>query len=122
MLSHISFVSVPVDEIERAMAFYVAAFGMEVVSDARGPFGRWVMLGLEGSETRVHLDQRPEGTPPPGKPVLVLISTDLDADCAAIAEAGGKVLAEPSTAEWDENMSRAIIRDSEGNAVLLTTP
>ena len=61
MLTHISFVSVPVDDVERAMAFYRDVLGMEVVSDAPGPFGRWVMLSLEGAETRVHLDQRPEG-------------------------------------------------------------
>ncbi len=122
MLSHISFVSVPVDDPERAMTFYRDVLGLEVVSDEKGPFGRWIMLAVDGSETRVHLDQRPEGTAAPGKPVLVLISTDLDADCAAIAERGGAIVAEPSTAEWNPDMSRAILRDSEGNAVLLTTP
>ena len=122
MLTHISFVSVPVDDVERAMAFYRDVLGMEVVSDAPGPFGRWVMLSVEGAETRVHLDQRPEGAAPPGKPVLVLISTDLDADCAAIGGRGGEVIAEPATAEWNPDMSRAILRDSEGNAILLTTP
>lgn len=122
MLTHVSFISVPVDDPERAIAFYRDVFGMQVVSDAPGPFGRWIMLAIEGGETRVHLDQRPEGTPPPPKPVLVLVSTELDADCAAIAEAGGQVVAEPATAEWNPDMSRAIVRDSEGNAVLLTTP
>ena len=122
MLTHVAFVSVPVDDVERAMAFYRDALGMEVVSDAQGPFGRWVMLGVEGAETRIHLDQRPEGTKPPVKPVPVLISTDLDADCAAIAARGGAVVAEPATAEWNPNTSRAILRDSEGNALLLTTP
>lgn len=122
MLTHISFISVPVDDPERAMTFYRDVMGMEVVSDAPGPFGRWIMLAIEGSETRVHLDQRPEGAAPPGKPVLVLVSTDLDADCGAIGERGGEVIAEPATAEWNPDMSRAILRDSEGNAVLLTTP
>ena len=120
--SHISFVSVPVDDIERARTFYTEVMGLEPHTDETGAMGRWVMLSVPDAETRLHLDQRPEGQSPPPRPVLVLISTDLDADCERLREKGAEILAEPSAAEWNPDMMRAILRDSEGNAVLLTTP
>ena len=122
MFSHIGFVSVPVDDISRARDFYRDVMGMEVVMDERGPFGRWVMMGMEDAETRIHLDRRPEGEGPPPKPVLVLVSRDIDGDCATLEERGARILAEPSAAEWNPDMRRAILRDSEGNALLVTTP
>ena len=122
MFSHIGFVSIPVEDVSRARDFYRDVMGMEVVMDERGPFGRWVMLGMEDAETRIHLDRRPEGDPPPPKPVLVLVSRDIDADCAVLEERGAEILAEPSAAEWNPDMRRAVLRDSEGNALLVTTP
>ncbi len=122
MFSHVGFTSIPVDDLERARDFYRDVMGMQVVMDEAGPFGRWIMLGLEGAETRVHLDRRPEGEGPPPKPVLVLVSRDIDGDCERLSERGARILAEPSAAEWNPDMRRAILRDSEGNAVLVTTP
>ena len=122
MFSHVGFVSVPVDDLSRARDFYRDVMGMEVVLDEAGPFGRWIMMGVEGAETRVHLDRRPKGEGPPPKPVLVLVSRDIDADCATLEERGARILAEPSAAEWNPDQRRAVLRDSEGNALLLTTP
>lgn len=95
---------------------------MEVVSGARGPFGRWIMPGLVGSKTRVRLDRRHREAGAPGTPVPMMISTDPDAECEAIAGRGGTIPAQPATDEWNPDMSRAILRDSEGSDVLLTTP
>ena len=122
MFSHVGFVSIPVDDISRARDFYCEVMGMDVVMDERGPFGRWVMMGMEGAETRIHLDRRGKGEGPPAKPVLVLVSRDIDADCARLEERGARILAEPAAAEWNPDMRRALLRDSEGNAVLVTTP
>lgn len=122
MFSHIGFVSIPVDDLTRARDFYRDVMGMEVVQDDRGPYGRWVMMGMEGAETRVHLDRRGAGEGPPSKPVLVLVSRDIDADCERLAGRGARILAEPSAAEWNPDQRRAVLRDSEGNAVLVTTP
>ena len=38
MLSHVSFTSVPVDDFDRAKAFYSGPLGLAVVTDA--PYGR----------------------------------------------------------------------------------
>ena len=122
MFSHVAFVSIPVEDLARARDFYRDVMGMRVVQDDRGPYGRWIMLGTEGGETRVHLDRRGAGEAPPSKPVLVLVSRDIDADCATLEERGARILAEPSAAEWNPDLRRAILRDSEGNAVLVTTP
>lgn len=122
MFSHIGFVSIPVEDLSRARDYYRDVMGMEVVQDESTPMGRWVMMGMEGAETRVHLDRRPEGEGPSGKPVLVLVSRDIDADCETLADRGAEVLADPSTAEWNADMRRAILRDSEGNVLLVTTP
>ena len=122
MFSHVGFVSIPVEDISRARDFYRDVMGLIVVLDDQGPFGRWVMLALEGAETRIHLDRRPEGEGAPPKPVLVLVSRDIDADCAALEERGARIVAEPAAAEWNPDMRRAVLRDSEGNAVLVTTP
>jgi predicted enzyme related to lactoylglutathione lyase len=122
VFSHVAFVSVPVDDLTRARDFYRDVMGMQVVQDDRGPYGRWVMMGMEGAETRIHLDRRGSGEGPPSKPVLVLVSRDIDADCERLAERGARILAEPSAAEWNPDQRRAVLRDSEGNAVLVTTP
>ena len=121
-LSHVSFTSVPVEDIERAVAFYTDVMGFAVHTDDKGPFGRWVMLALPDAETKIYLDQREAGQGPLPKPALVVVSTDIEGDCAALREKGAQILAEPSAAEWNPDMERAILRDSEGNAVLLTTP
>jgi predicted enzyme related to lactoylglutathione lyase len=122
MFSHVAFTSIPVDDLERARDFYRDVMGMQVVQDERGPYGRWIMLGMEGAETRIHLDRRGKDEGPSAKPVLVLVSPDIDADCEALEARGARILAEPSAAEWNPDLRRAILRDSEGNAVLVTTP
>lgn len=122
MFSHVAFISIPVDDVTRARDFYRDVMGMAVFQDDRGPYGRWVMMGMEGAETRIHLDRRGAEEGPPAKPVLVLVSRDIDADCERLAERGARILAEPSAAEWNPDQRRAVLRDSEGNAVLVTTP
>jgi predicted enzyme related to lactoylglutathione lyase len=120
MWSHVSFTSVPVDDFDRARALYADVLGMQVEVDA--PYGsdRWIMLAIPGARTRVHLGRRSGGRPPP-HPVLPLIATDVAGAVETLRSRGVEVAAEPKPAEWDADTTYAMIRDSEGNLVLIAS-
>jgi predicted enzyme related to lactoylglutathione lyase len=120
MLSHISFVSIPVTDQARARAFYADKLGMEVTVDAPYEDMRWIMLKIPGADTQLHLDKVDE-LPPQRKPTLPLIAPDVAAAIGSLRERGVEIVAEPKPAEWDADTTYALIRDSEGNLLLLTS-
>jgi len=120
-LSHVSFTSVPVADFDRAIAFYRDRFGMELTVDAPMDTTRWVMLRIPGAATQLHLDWRAERIDRDGLPALALIAPDLDSVAARLQAEGIDIVRPPRTAEWNDTVRYAIIRDSEGNLVLLAS-
>ena len=120
MLSHISLISIPATDPERARDFYVRLLGLSVAIDA--PYGekRWIMLEIPGAQTQLHLDHV-EAALETGKPTLPLIVTDLEAAVAKLREGGAEIVAEPQAADWKPGVDYALVRDTEGNTVLLAT-
>jgi predicted enzyme related to lactoylglutathione lyase len=120
MWSHVSFTTVPVDDFDRAKAFYADLLGMRVETDA--PYGpeRWIELAIPGARTRVHLGRR-SGDHPPPHPVLPLIAPDVAGAIETLRARGVEIAAEPKPAEWDPDTIYAMIRDSEGNLVLIAS-
>lgn len=120
MLSHISFISIPVTDPDRARDFYAERLGMSVTVDA--PYGdkRWIMLAIPGARTQLHLDHV-DAMPEWGKPTLPIIVDDLAAVLARLGEGGAEIVAEPKPAEWNADVDYALVRDTEGNTVLLAT-
>lgn len=86
----IDYVELGVADVERARRFYAAAFGWSFndygpdYAGIRGPDGQGEVGGLNG-----------EGPRPPGGPLVLLYSDDLDATLASVVAAGGMVVAEP---------------------------
>lgn len=120
MFSHLTFVSLPVLDVGRARDFWRDAMGLRVETDAPDGESRWVMLEIPGARTKVHLDPVAR-IPDNGKPVLPLIAADVAGAVETLRERGVEVVAEPKPAEWDAGTIYAMIRDSEGNLILIAS-
>ncbi len=119
MLSHISFLSLPAVDLERARDFYVQKLGMAVHTDA--PYGesRWIMLTMSDARTRLHFD-KVDQIGPQNVPALPIVTEDIESFVKEIEAKGVEIVTQPSAAEWDPTTIYALIKDSEGNLVLLT--
>src|SRR5438270_10413675 len=95
-LTHVGRVCVTVSDTDRAIDFYVDKLGFEKVVDVpMGPDMRWVEVALAGTPTRIALAPPPQGTTAGGAQTgICLDTTDLDADHAALRDAGVDVDAE----------------------------
>lgn len=121
MFSHVSFASIPVTDLERALAFWRDVMGLEVTVDSDAiPGMRWIMLRLGSAETQIHLDLV-EAMPVRGKPALPLIAPDTEATIETLRGRGVEIVGEPKPAEWDAETTYALIRDSEGNVILIAS-
>ncbi|MEC9435518.1 MAG: VOC family protein [Pseudomonadota bacterium] len=119
MLRRVNFVSIPVTDQDRALAFYRDLMGMEVQTDA--PYGddwRWIFLRIPGAETLIQFARAGEVSVS-GVPALVLVSDDVDAETARLSAAGATVEDGPADAPWHAGVRYALIRDSERNLILL---
>ena len=118
-LKRISFQSIPVDDQDRALAFYCDILGFEVHTDAPFDDGwRWVFLTIPDAETRLQFAKRSDITVH-DKPTLALACDDVDAECVRWREAGVNVTNEPQDAPWQPGVRWATIRDSEDNILFI---
>ena len=116
----INFTSIPVEDQDRAVAFYTKHLGFELQIDA--PYAddwRWIFLSLPNAKTRLHFAKRAELNWKDGTPALALEVDDVDEDAARFLEAGVKITAGPEDAPWAPNSRYVLIRDSEDNVVFL---
>src|SRR3954470_13019710 len=96
-LTQVGRVAVSVADTDRAVDFYVNTLGFAKVVDLpMGPDARWVEVAVADTPTTVAL-----APPPPGKQAggaetgIILDTTDVDADHAALLEAGDRQGAAP---------------------------
>jgi predicted enzyme related to lactoylglutathione lyase len=111
--SHISVLSVPVSDQDRAKAFYADVLGFEVLSDS--PFGegmRWVQLAPAGAQTSITLTTWLDDFPPGSLRGVILSVADLDAEVAAYRERGGELDGEVMDTPWGRFQG---IKDPDGN-------
>ena len=121
MIDHISFASIPVTDLDRAIAFYRDVLGLGVDTDSEYmPSARWVMMRPGDARTKLHFDLV-ETMPKATKPAIPFISTDVSGDIEKVRAAGGTIDAEPGPAPWDADTTFAMFRDSEGNQILLSS-
>ena len=119
MLTQIAFQSIPVDDQDRAIAFYRDVLGLTVQTDV--PYGdnwRWVFLEFPGAQTRLHFAKREEITVHE-KPVLALVSENIDDDCIRWKALGVDITHGPDDAPWQPGVRWATIHDSEGNTLFI---
>jgi len=121
MIKSIKFVSVPVRDQERALAFYTERLGFQVVTDQ--PFDdsqRWIELRVPGGDTKVVLfNMGPEWEGMIGKAMNFSYAVDnVERTYRELVAKGvefeGAVQEEP----WGKF---AIFKDSEGSRFVLST-
>jgi catechol 2,3-dioxygenase-like lactoylglutathione lyase family enzyme len=122
-LSQVGRVCVTVNDTDRAIDFYVGKLGFEKIVDVpMGPDMRWVEVQLKGTPTTIALAPPPEGKSAGGAETGIILDTsDVDADHAALKSAGVDV---------DDEVSRYggpvppmfWFRDPDGNSLIIVEP
>jgi catechol 2,3-dioxygenase-like lactoylglutathione lyase family enzyme len=122
-LTRVGRVCVSVADTDRALDFYVGTLGFEKVVDVpMGPDARWVEVQLPGAETTIAIAPPPPGTQAGGGETgIILDTTDVEADHAALKAAGADV---------DEEISRMgdpvppmfWVRDPDRNSLIIVQP
>ncbi|MFF4347626.1 VOC family protein [Streptomyces sp. NPDC001530] len=127
-ITHASFVTLPVADQDRALSFYTEVLGFEVTADLDMPPGRWLQVAPKGAQTVFTLSGPGMGRGSGGSPQkrgaepgetrgIMLVTTDVDADCARLAAAGVAVEG-PDDLPWGRMAS---FRDPDGNGLMLIT-
>ncbi|MGW4512647.1 VOC family protein [Streptomyces sp. NPDC004393] len=117
-ITHASFVTLPVSDQDRALRFYTELLGFEVTADRAMPQGRWLQVAPEGAQTVFTLSGPDMGGFRPGEARgIMLVTTDVDADCARLAAAGVSVQG-PDDLPWGRMAS---FQDPDGNGLMLLT-
>jgi predicted enzyme related to lactoylglutathione lyase len=120
MITQIKFVSVPVHDQDRALAFFTEKLGFKVATDQPfGPAQRWIELKIRGSEAGIALFT------PPGHEGRIGTFTGISFLCDDIQKTyddlkarGVEFTQELRAESWG---SSAIFKDSEGNQFVLGT-
>jgi len=118
-ITQITFQSIPVADQDRALAFYTEALGFDVHTDA--PYGegwRWMFLTLPGAQTRLHFAAQSD-MQVNDRPALCLTCDSVDAEAERLAVLGAEITGGPDDAPWQPGVRWLMIRDTEGNLVLL---
>jgi catechol 2,3-dioxygenase-like lactoylglutathione lyase family enzyme len=122
-ISQVGRVAISVSDTDRALEFYVDTLGFEKVVDVpMGDSGRWVEVSVQGTPTTIALAPPPPGQQAGGAQTGICLDTsDVDADHAALKEAGADV---------DEQVTRFggpvppmfWVRDPDGNSLIIVQP
>jgi catechol 2,3-dioxygenase-like lactoylglutathione lyase family enzyme len=119
MIRGIKFVSVPVRDQDRALAFWTEKCGLKVATDQ--PFGsqRWIELLIPGAETGLVLftmpgDEARIGTAQP----MSLWCDDVFATAEAMVAKGVEFEKPPTKEHWGTS---AIFKDPDGNKFVLSS-
>ncbi|WP_210593309.1 VOC family protein [Streptomyces sp. GESEQ-35] len=117
-ITHASFVTLPVSDQDRALRFYTDVLGFEVTADRDMPQGRWLQVAPKGAQTVFTLSGPGMGGFRPGETRgIMLVTTDVDADCARLTAAGITVQG-PEELPWGRMAS---VTDPDGNGLMLLT-
>jgi predicted enzyme related to lactoylglutathione lyase len=120
MIKHIDFVSVPVVDQKRALAFYTEKLGFSVFTDQ--PFNdkqRWIELKIGGAQTKVVLFTAEGQEDLVGRFFNATFACDdVHRTYAELREKGVEFLGEPKKQPWG---TMVMMKDSEGNQILLST-
>lgn len=118
MISRVNFVSIPVADQDRALAFYTEKLGFEVLTDAPMGEQRWIELQCGRAETRLVLFT-PEGHADRIGSFFngSLGTDDVRATHAELARRGVEFIKPPTKEHWG---TFAIFKDSEGNQFVLS--
>ena len=120
MIKQVKFVSIPVHDQDRALAFYTEKMGFRIATDSpMGPGQRWIELSIPRAQTGVVLFTAPgqEGWIG-GFMNMSFQCDDVVATYHELNAAGVEFVKEPKVEPWGTS---AIFKDSEGNQFVLST-
>ena len=122
-LTQVGRVCVTTADTDRSLDFYVGKLGFEKVVDVpMGDAGRWVEVSLAGTPTTIAIAPPPQGTTPGGSETgIILDTTDVDADHAAL-KADGVDVDEEVTRYGGPVPPMFWIRDPDGNSLIIVEP
>ena len=109
MIKKVAFIGHHVQDIARAKKFYGELLGLEKTAEFEG---KWCEFDTPEGKT-IALDTfSPDGTPP----YMALETDDIEAEVARLKQAGVEVLLD---VQDNKVCKMAMIKDSEGNGVML---
>ncbi|MEH6435392.1 VOC family protein [Massilia sp. DD77] len=120
MITQLKFVSIPVADQDRALAFYTEKLGFDIATDQpMGPGKRWIELRLANSGTRVVLFTMDGQEDRIGTRFNGAFACDnVEATYRQLSGRGVELLEPPTVQPWG---SFAKFRDSEGNTFVLSS-
>ena len=113
MIRGVKFVTIPVTDQDRALAFYTQRLGFRVVTDQ--PYDeeqRWIELRIAGADTRIVLFHFGEALKPGGDTNLTFWTDDVEATAQELKSRGVKFVMDPKREDWG---TAAAFEDTEGN-------
>src|SRR4051794_2425191 len=118
MLKRIKFTTVYVADQDRALEFYTTKLGLKIFTDQpMGPDSRWLELQVPGAETMLVLWKQKDHTPGP-MPAVVFVAANVQKAHDEMKAKGVEFVQPPTRQPWGES---AMLKDSEGNLVMLGT-
>ena len=117
MLKRLKFTTIPVQDQGRALEFYTKKLGLRVFTDQVWGESRWIELQVPGAETMVVLFRQP-GQEPGSTPAAVFVADNVQATYEELKAKGVEFTQPPKKEHWGEH---AILKDSEGNSILIGT-
>lgn len=119
MFQCVKFAELPVEDQDRALAFYTDKLGMEVAQDSRyGEDWRWIELRIPRARTLILMTRKNEAASR-DTPRLVLTVDDVARTHEELTRRGVTFTKEPAAAPWDPAHSYALFKDSEGNVIMI---
>ena len=115
----IKFVSIPVTDQDRALAFYTEKLGFRVVTDQ--PYDdtqRWIELGIPGADSGIVLFNMGDVMKPGGLTNLSLWADDLEATVRDLKSKGVEFVMDPKRFDWG---SASMFKDADGNRIMLSS-
>ncbi len=122
-LTEIGRVAVPASDQDQALEFYVGTLGFELRSDDTFADGkmRWIEVAPAGAPTAIALAPPMEGGPTAVDTGIVISTSDIEADHAALKSAGVDV--DPEIARWGDPVPPMFrLRDPAGNSLTIVEP
>jgi catechol 2,3-dioxygenase-like lactoylglutathione lyase family enzyme len=122
-ITEIGRVAVPAADQDRALDFYVGTLGFELRSDATFADGkmRWIEVAPSAGSTAIALAPPMEDGPTAVDTGIVISTTDIEADHAALKAAGVDV--DEEIARWGDPVPPMFrLRDPGGNSLTIVEP
>ena len=122
-ITEVGRVVIPTTDPDRSLQFYVDTLGFEKRVDETFADGqmRWIEVAPKGAPTAIALAPPMEGNPTSVDSGIIISTDDIEADHAALKEAGVDV--DPEIARWGPPVPPMFrLRDPNGNALSIVEP